>query len=776
MPGLTPESCRRCARELLQHCLSGTPWPERLPRRLVDGDCSGELFGLVVERLADQFDPAFCEVYARLFSGILAYVHPGLDASALLARYRRMRQPRVFEGGARAARRIVVLSRVTLGADIAVTSVILDGLKERFPEAEILLAGGRKSHELFAADPRIGRLEVSYPRTGDLRFRLAAWPALQRALPAETDLVVDPDSRLTQLGLLPLCPEERYFFFESRSAGGEGPEPLPVLASRWVEKVFGVSGARPYIAPRASSPPEGRPVISISLGVGENPLKRMADPFEERLLRKLAETGAVLNIDSGSGGEEAERVARAVSASGAQRVRCFSGSFADFAAQIAASDLYVGYDSAGQHAAAAAGVPLVTVFAGQVCERMFHRWRPAGEGPVEIVKVEGQRPEEVLERAAAAAERLLARATENRRAACRPRRTPDLRHLERIAVVRALPGWGDMLCAVPALRALRAAAPRARITLIGLTWARAFAARFAGYIDGLLEFPGYPGIPLPERPDPRRILAFLEEVRRESRFDLAVQMHGSGIASNPFTALLGARFSAGFYVPGHYCPDSERFLPYPDDQPEVRRNLRLASFLGAAEQGEELEFPILEEDRREARAAAPGLSPGNYVCLHPGARSPARRWLPERFAAVADSLAREGLRVMLTGSRAEQPVLRAVMRHMTRPAAALGSELSFGGLAALIGGARLVVANDTGVSHVAAALGIPSVIVFTAADPKRWAPLDGRRHRALYAPVECRPCDHEVCPIGHPCAAGVSVEQVLVETANLLHKELAFVS
>jgi len=82
--------------------------------------------------------------------------------------------------------------------------------------------------------------------------------------------------------------------------------------------------------------------------------------------------------------------------------------------------------------------------------------------------------------------------------------------------------------------------------------------------------------------------------------------------------------------------------------------------------------------------------------------------------------------------------------------------------------ARLVLANDTGISHIAAALRAPSVIVASGSDPRRWAPLDRRLHRVLWHPTECRPCAHRDCPIGHPCALGVTVEQVTQEASNLV--------
>jgi len=90
-------------------------------------------------------------------------------------------------------------------------------------------------------------------------------------------------------------------------------------------------------------------------------------------------------VDKGAGGEEAERVERAVSRAGGG-VTMWEGSFAGFAAHIQKSKLYVGYDSAGGHVAAACGVPMISVFAGFPSERMFQRWRPTGGGPIRVIR------------------------------------------------------------------------------------------------------------------------------------------------------------------------------------------------------------------------------------------------------------------------------------------------------------------------------------------------------------------------------------------------------
>jgi ADP-heptose:LPS heptosyltransferase len=307
----------------------------------------------------------------------VAFVNPASNPAALVARYRRVRRPRSFRGDAGRVRKVFVLSRVTLGADVAITSVMLDAAKRRFPQAEILLVAGEKSWKLFAADARLRWLPATYGRLGTLGERLAMWPELTAALSQPDSLVIDPDSRLTQLGLLPVCPEESYFFFESRSYGGDSQDSLTTLARRWVAEVFDVPDAAPYLAPAESPEVGAEPFITVNLGVGENPAKRVPDPFEEEALRLLAQRGTVL-VDKGAGGEEAERVERAIARSGA-RVHTWDGAFAPFAAAIAKSRLYAGYDSAGGHVAAACGVPLISVFAGFPCERFFHRWRPRGE-------------------------------------------------------------------------------------------------------------------------------------------------------------------------------------------------------------------------------------------------------------------------------------------------------------------------------------------------------------------------------------------------------------
>ncbi len=386
-------SVSELAFQVLESCLAGRPWPALAP--LLENATSDDpqlasaasraLFTIVVERLGDLFEPKLCDVYARLFSEVIAYVRPKLSTEELLSRYGRIRRARRFEGAS--PKKVFVLSRITLGADVAVTSVVLDAMKRRFPSAAIYLVGPKKNWELFAADPQIQHSEFSYGRTGSVRERLGTLPAVDE----DDAIVVDPDSRLSQLGLLPLCAEDRYYFFESRSYGGEGTDSLSTLTSRWVAETFEVPGARAYIAPL---PVYQRPDVTVSFGVGENREKRIDDPFEPDLIGALLAWGRGVLIDKGAGGEEARRVENVLGLF--PEVETWEGDYAPFASMISHSQLYIGYDSAGQHVAAACGVPLISVFAGHVSDRMFQRWHPTGPGPIHVIKVTDRTPERVL--------------------------------------------------------------------------------------------------------------------------------------------------------------------------------------------------------------------------------------------------------------------------------------------------------------------------------------------------------------------------------------------
>lgn len=299
----------------------------------------------------------------------------------------------------------------------------------------------------------------------------------------------------------------------------------------------------------------------------------------------------------------------------------------------------------------------------------------------------------------------------------------------RVLLFRALK-LGDMLCAVPTFRAIRRALPQSVIVLAGLPSMAWLAERFPQYLDGFRAFPGYPGLP-EQTVDAEISQKFVQSVQRES-FDLAVQLHGNGQVSNVVVAQFGARRMAGFFVPGQPCPDPALFLPYPESGLEVHRLLALARVLGCESDDDALEFPLHPPDFDSLREfAGERLLAGVYVCLHPGSSVVERRWPVKSFIEVAHGLMKRGFQIALTGTVSEAALTHGIARGLGNGCLDLAGRTDIGALAALLKHARLLICNDTGISHLAAAVRTPSVVISTGNNPQRWAPVDRRRHHVL---------------------------------------------
>ncbi|HEX5056389.1 MAG TPA: glycosyltransferase family 9 protein [Gammaproteobacteria bacterium] len=327
------------------------------------------------------------------------------------------------------------------------------------------------------------------------------------------------------------------------------------------------------------------------------------------------------------------------------------------------------------------------------------------------------------------------------------------RDINEILIFRALQ-LGDLLCAIPAIRALKNAHRQSRIVLIGLPWAADFADRFSRYFSGFISFPGFPG--LIEQPYSASDFTNFISSLRQRKADLFIQMHGNGAISNDISVMSRASRLAGYYIKGGHRPDRELYMPYPEEVSEVRRHLKLMEFLGVPGAGEYLEFPVSDAEQERYRQLSHdyGLVSGSYVCIHPGARDLRRRWDAVKFAAVADMIAARGYRIVLTGAESEREAVRKVSEGMRCPAVDLSGKTGLGELALLIRNARLLYANDTGVSHIAAAMGTPSIIVFLISDPARWAPADGELHRVIL-PGESENVEHALCMVDEMLSQGM---------------------
>ncbi|MEV5830102.1 glycosyltransferase family 9 protein [Spirillospora sp. NPDC052242] len=278
----------------------------------------------------------------------------------------------------------------------------------------------------------------------------------------------------------------------------------------------------------------------------------------------------------------------------------------------------------------------------------------------------------------------------------------------RMLVLRAL-GLGDLLTAVPALRALRRGARSgggrgARITLAA-PGALAPLARATGAVDAVLDTSGLAGPPLRARP-----------------VDTAVNLHGSGPESHRLLAAARPRRLLAFAHPA--LPE----IGGPEwdaGEHETARWCRLVAAYGFDPDPGDLDLP-----RPRTASPAPGA-----VVVHPGAAYPARRWPAERFAAVAAALRDAGERVVVTGGPGETALAGRVADLAGLGAAAdLSGRTPLPALAALVAGARLVVCGDTGVAHLATAYRTPSVVLFGPTPPDLWGPPPDRpEHTVLWA-------------------------------------------
>lgn len=334
----------------------------------------------------------------------------------------------------------------------------------------------------------------------------------------------------------------------------------------------------------------------------------------------------------------------------------------------------------------------------------------------------------------------------------------------KIALLRAS-RIGDFLCAIPAFRALRRALPDAEIAMITLPMLRDLALRLP-HFDRVIEFPGFPGI-AEQFFDARRTTLFFQKMQEE-HFDLAIQMQGSGVNSNPFALLLGAKATAGFVREGDPAGRLAAALPYPRNVHEVRCVLALTSFLGAPEQGEELEFPLWRADHDEAAALVQGAEPP-LIGLHAAARDATRRWSLERFAEAARELRRRyGGTIIILGEPEEMASGAELEQQVGAPSLNLVGKTTLVTLGAVIARLSLLITNDTGPAHIAYALRTPTVTIFGAGNPATNGPLQDGPYRVLAHPVPCRPCGYTLCPIGYPCLDGVTVPQVMAAAQEII--------
>ncbi len=327
------------------------------------------------------------------------------------------------------------------------------------------------------------------------------------------------------------------------------------------------------------------------------------------------------------------------------------------------------------------------------------------------------------------------------------------------------PNWiGDTAVATPAMKAIRATFSDAEITVMVRPSVTGFFAS-AKFVDRVWTEPKAAGI--------GDWLRVMMQVRRQ-HYDLAILFPNS-FESAAMVFLGGVPQRVG------YAMDSRGFM-LTHKVHGVRRKihqvtyyLELAKAVGADVSHPSMEIVSRPEDRANARSllAASGIPrDAGFMVLSPGAAfGAAKRWGDHQFAAAADKLGEEyGLAVAIVGSIGERSISESISTNMRHAAVVLNGKTSLETLIGLIAESTLLLGNDSGPVHLAAALGIPTVAVFGATDYIVAAPYSPRG-RAVREPVDCSPCWLRECPIDHRCMTRVTPEMVCAAAREVLKNE-----
>ena len=335
---------------------------------------------------------------------------------------------------------------------------------------------------------------------------------------------------------------------------------------------------------------------------------------------------------------------------------------------------------------------------------------------------------------------------------------------------------GDTLLTTPAISMIKQQRPQLSIHALCGEWSAGILDRF-DEIDQVLTLP-FPGFQRGAAgANPYALALRSARKLRQIGYDSAIIMRPDHWWGALLAALAGIRQRIGYDQPGvaPFLTEPRRLA----HQHVVRQNLSLAAaFTGiAAPDAIQLKFPLRAKERESinARLADLGISAGaRIICIHPGSGALSKIWRADKWAALADTIARDyEARIVFTGAADEKAIIDAIAAKMREGVISLAGATSVGQLAALYCRALLVMGPDSGAMHIAAAVDTRTVALFGPADPVEFAPWGDRRRQAVVSSdIACAPCrildwsgDQ---PEYHPCVRDIAVSQVLAAARRVL--------
>ncbi|MDP2728748.1 MAG: glycosyltransferase family 9 protein [Dehalococcoidia bacterium] len=335
---------------------------------------------------------------------------------------------------------------------------------------------------------------------------------------------------------------------------------------------------------------------------------------------------------------------------------------------------------------------------------------------------------------------------------------------------------GDVLLSVPALRLLRAALPQADITALVGPWSKEVLAR-GNHVDSIETclFPGFTRRPKGFPWAPYQLLRREAQRLQSKGFDVALNLRPDFWWGAMLAYLAGIPQRLGYDVP-ECLPFLSQALPHKPSLHHVEQSLDLVRALVGQGMScsTDLSFPVTLEEEAFAREQVrrwPGSGP--LVFLHPGSGAPVKLWTAAGFAQVADALVeRYKARVVVVGGPGEEALVRAVAHAASHsPYVLMGATL--GQMAALQRLATLAVGLDSGIMHLAVAVGTPSVHLYGPVDKATFGPWGpGERHLVVTSDLPCIPCnrlDYRPRELArHTCVRGISPSNVLQAVERLI--------
>lgn len=343
--------------------------------------------------------------------------------------------------------------------------------------------------------------------------------------------------------------------------------------------------------------------------------------------------------------------------------------------------------------------------------------------------------------------------------------------VSRVLVVK-LRSIGDTVLCTPSLIALKRFLPNTEIDILLEDWVAPVLDGFDA-VDNVISV----GKGTAERLRVARLI-------RRQKYDVAFNLHG-GTTATMFVRASGARHRVGYssylysFLYDHLLSSASEYWGR-EKTHSAEQQLALLGFVGVPINDRPKSRLVVSADAIQSmegkfsvqpQGESAQIRPGEFALLHPGTAFFTKRWPTENFARTAEFLAGKGLQTVAVGSKGEVKVLDDLKRESTVPVKTFG-DLTLPEITALASKAKIFIGNDSGIAHIAAAVGTPSVVVFGPSNRDHWRPWTDAPNEIVFEPLPCQPCPGYECKeFGDPkCILSISPSAVFAAVESVFRR------